>query len=107
MQGDGRMQLPGLATEGSASLASSAESAVPQSWVAMRSDEGEAMHRLRHDGGTPISLAGELHAICGCNSLLAKVSSIWQCLRPMKCLWQSYCVPVLTWGRREAEGWQR
>ena len=73
MQGNGRMQqLPGQATEGSASLAGSAESAVPQSWVAMRSDEGEAMHRLRHDEGTPVSLAGERHALCGCSSLLAQ-----------------------------------
>jgi hypothetical protein len=76
MQGNGRMQkLPGQATEGSASLASSAESAVPQSWVAMRSDEGEAMHRLRHDEGTPVSLAGELRALCGCTHSLPKAAA--------------------------------
>lgn len=76
MQGNGRMQLPGQATEGSASLASSAESAVPQSWVAMRSDEGEVMHRLRHDEGTPVSLAGELLALWGPTSRLVKGSSM-------------------------------
>ncbi len=42
----------------SGSLQGSADSPVPQSWVAMRSDEGEIMHRLRHDEGTPVSLAG-------------------------------------------------
>ena len=77
MQGNGRMQLPGQAIEGSASLASSAESAVPQSWVAMRSDEGEAMHRLRHDEGTPVCLASELPALWGPTSRLVKCSIMY------------------------------
>ena len=109
MQGNGRMQqLPGQATEGSASLVSSAESAVPQSWVAMRSDEGEAMHRLRHDEGSPVSLAGGLLAPLWLHlTPCQRQQHVWHCLRPMKRLWQSCCVPVLTWGRRKAEGWHR
>lgn len=59
MQSNGRRQLSGQVSENSGSVQGSADSAVPQSWVAMRSDEEETMHRLRHDEGTPVRLAGE------------------------------------------------
>ena len=58
MQDNGRKQLPGQAPGNGGSGQGSADSAMPQSWVAMRSDEGEAMHRLRHDEGTHVSLSG-------------------------------------------------
>ena len=58
LQDNGRKQLPGQATGNGGSGQGSADSATPQSWVAMRSDEGEAMHRLRHDEGTHVSLSG-------------------------------------------------
>lgn len=57
-QENGRQQRPGQATDASNGLQGGADSAAPQSWVAMRSDEGEMMHRLRHNEGTPVSLAG-------------------------------------------------
>ena len=89
-QGNGRKQLPGQApSANSGSLPGSADSAVPQSWVAMRSDEGEVMHRLRHDEGTPVSLAGiDLEAMLSMGSfrvhvLSSALSSLLTCTMPV------------------------
>ena len=60
-QSNGRRQLPGQTTESPDGLQNSSEAAVPQSWVAMRSDQGERIQRLRHDDGTHVSLAGPSH----------------------------------------------
>ena len=57
-QSNGRRQLPGQTTESPDGLQNSREAAVPRSWVAMRSDQGESIQRLRHDDGTHVSLAG-------------------------------------------------
>ena len=58
MQSNGKRQLPGETTKSHDSLQNSSEAAVPQSWVAMRSDQGESIQRLRHNDGTHASLAG-------------------------------------------------
>ena len=61
MQSNGKKQLPGQTTESLDGLQNGIEAAVPQSWVAMRSDLGESIQRLRLDDGTHVSLAGPSH----------------------------------------------